>query len=174
MMINVKILPPTKRALTVLAVAIGLLFVQPVRAADEYPAPGYFLGGLSPDSRWSEILAKPGIKADFPFVAFESTFVPLSSVCVDGAMLAITDPRIDTGARVSADTLRAQVQAATEAGKLAAAPASPMASVTSSDQPSQVAMSYPVSVYKVTESGIRREFLFLFDKPWPIPVCPAK
>jgi hypothetical protein len=35
-------------------------------------------------------------------------------------------------------------------------------------------MSYPVSVYKVTESGIRREFVFLFDKPWPIPVCTAK
>ena len=173
-MISVKILSQARRAFTVLAVATGLLFVQPVKAADEYPAPGYFLGGLSADSRWNEILAKPGIKADFPFVAFESTYVPLSSVCVDGAMLAIADPRIDTGARVSADTLRAQVQAATEAGKLATAPASPTAAATSTDQPSQVAMSFPVSVYKVTESGIRREFLFLFDKPWPIPVCPAK
>lgn len=130
--------------------------------------------GLSADSRWNEILAKPGIKADFPFVAFESTYVPLSSVCVDGAMLAIADPRIDTGARVSADILRAQVQAATEAGELAIAPASPTAAATSTDQPSQIAMSFPVSVYKMTEIGFRREFLFLFDKPWPIPVCPAK
>jgi hypothetical protein len=159
---------------TALAVASGLVFVQPVRATDEYPATGYFLNGLSTDSRWNEILAKPGIKADFPMVAFGSTFVPLSSVCVDGAVLAITDPRIDTGARVSSDTLRAQVQAATEAGKLAAVPADPTASAASANQPSQVAMSYPVSVYKVTESGIRREFLFLFDKPWPIQVCPAK
>ena len=173
-MISVKILPQTKRVLTALAVATGLLFVQPVKAADEYPAPGYFLGGLSADSRWSEILAKPGIKADFPMVAFETTFVPLSNVCVDGDMLAISDPRMDTGARVSADTLRAQVQAATEAGKLAGAPAGPVAAATSSNQPSQIAMSYPVSVYKVTETGIRREFIFLFDKPWPIPVCPAK
>jgi hypothetical protein len=100
--------------------------------------------------------------------------VPLSSVCVDGAMLAITDPRIDTGARVSADTLRAQVQAATDAGKQAAKPASPLAAAASSDQPSQVALSYPVSVYKVTERGIMREWVYLFDKPWPIPVCPAK
>jgi hypothetical protein len=173
-MISVKILSQARRAFTVLAVATGLLFAPPVKAADEYPAPGYFLGGLSADSRWNEILAKPGIKADFPFVAFESTYVPLSSVCVDGVMLAIADPRIDTGARVSADILRAQVQAATEAGELAIAPASPTAAATSTDQPSQIAMSFPVSVYKVTERGIRREFLFLFDKPWPIPVCPAK
>jgi hypothetical protein len=173
-MISVELLSQARRALTVLAVATGFLFVQPVKAADEYPAPGYFLGGLSADSRWNEILAKPGIKADFPFVAFESTYVPLSSVCVDGAMLAIADPRIDTGVRVSADTLRAQVQAATEAGKLATTLASPTASAASIDQPGRVAMSFPVSVYKVTESGIRREFLFLFDKPWPIPVCPAK
>jgi hypothetical protein len=173
-MISVKILPQAKRVLTVLTLATGLLTVSPVRAADEYPATGYFLGGLSADSRWSEILAKPGIKADFPMVAFESTFVPLSNVCVDGEMLAITDPRMDTGVRVSAETLRAQVQAAADAGKLAAGPGSPMAAAASSNQPSQVAMSYPVSVYKVTEIGIRREFLFLFDKPWPIPVCSAK
>ncbi len=85
-MISVKILSQARRTFSVLAVATGLLFVQPVKAADEYPAPGYFLGGLSADSRWNEILAKPGIKADFPFVAFESTYVPLSSVCVDGAI----------------------------------------------------------------------------------------
>jgi len=173
-MISVKIVPQTKRVLTVLSVATGLLFGQPAQAVDVYPATGYFLGGLSEESRWSEILAKPGIRADFPMVTFESTFVPLPNVCVDGAMLAITDPRIDTGVRVSADTLRAQVQAATEAGKLAAAPASPTASAAASDQPSQVAMSFPVSVYKFTEIGIRREWLYLFDKPWPITVCPAK
>jgi hypothetical protein len=92
---------------------------------------------------------------------------------VNGDMLAISDPRIDTGARVSADTLRAQVQAAADAAKQAS-PAGPLASAASSDQPSQVAMSFPVSIYKVTESGIRREWVYLFDKPWPIPVCPAK
>jgi hypothetical protein len=172
-MISVKILPQTRRVLTVLTLATGLLSVQPVKAADEYPASGYFRGGLSEDSRWSEILAKPGMKADFPFVPFEATYVPLSSVCVNGDMLAISDSRIDTGARVSADTLRAQVQAAADAAKQVS-PAGPMASAASSDQPSQVAMSFPVSVYKVTESGIRREWLYLFDKPWPIPVCPAK
>jgi len=173
-MISVKIPPQTRRVLTVLTLATGLLSVQPVKAADEYPASGYFRGGLSEDSRWSEILAKPGIKADFPFVPFEATYVPLSSVCVNGDMLAISDPRIDTGARVSADTLRAQVQAAADAAKQAGLPAGPLASAGTSDQPSQVAMSFPVSIYKVTESGIRREWVYLFDKPWPIPVCPAK
>ena len=78
-MISVNILSQARRTFSVLAVAIGLLFVQPVKAGYEYPAPGYFLGGLSADSRWNEILAKPGIKGDFPFVAFESTYVPLSS-----------------------------------------------------------------------------------------------
>ena len=172
-MISVKILSQTGRVLTVLTLATGLLSVQPVKAADEYPASGYFRGGLSEDSRWSEILAKPGMKADFPFVPFEATYVPLSSVCVNGDMLAISDPRIDTGARVSADTLRAQVQAAADAAKQAS-PAGALASAASSDQSSQVAMSFPVSIYKVTESGIRREWVYLFDKPWPIPVCPAK
>ena len=172
-MISVKILSQTRRVLTVLTLATGLLSVQPVKAADEYPASAYFRGGLSEESRWSEILAKSGIKADFPFVPFEATYVPLSSVCVNGDMLAISDPRIDTGARVSADTLRAQVQAAADAAKQAS-PAGPLASAASSDQPSQVAMSFPVSIYKVTESGIRREWVYLFDKPWPIPVCPAK
>jgi hypothetical protein len=175
-MTSVKALAHPRRVLMALAVTMGFLLVQPVKAMEEYPATSYFLNslGLSEDSRWNEILAKPGIKADFPMIAFGSTFVPLSSVCVDGEMLAIADPRIDTGTRVSSDTLRAQVQAATEAGKLPAAPAAPVASATAANQPTEVAMSYPVSVYKVTESGIRREFLFLFDKPWPIPVCPAK
>jgi hypothetical protein len=173
-MISVQILPQARRMLAAFILATGLLVVTPARAADEYPAPGYFLGGLSAESRWSEILATPGIKADFPMIAFESTFVPLSNVCVSGDMLAISDPRMDTGARVSADTLRAQVQAATEAGRLAAVPSGPMAAAATANEPTQVAMSYPISVYKVTESGIRREFLFLFDKPWPIPVCPAK
>lgn len=173
-MTSLKVLPHTRRVLMALAMTTGLLLAQPANATDEYPATSYFLNGLSVDSRWNEILAKPGIKADFPMIAFGSTFVPLSSVCVDGDMLAIADPRIDNGTRVSSDTLRAQVQAATEAGELAATPAAPMASATAANQPTQVAMSYPVSVYKVTESGIRREFVFLFDKPWPIPVCPAK
>jgi hypothetical protein len=174
-MISLRILPQTRRMLTVLTVATGLVFAQPIRAAEEYPAPGFFLDGLSDGSSWSEVQAKPGVKVDFPFVAFESTYVPLSSVCVDGAMLAISDPRMDTGARVSADTLRAQVEAAAAAGGEIAPPRSPLASAAvASDQPSPVAMRFPVKVYKVTERGILREWVYLFTKPWPIPACPAK
>ena len=164
-MISLKILPQTRRMLTVLTVATGLVFVQPIRAADEYPAPGFFLGGLSAGSRWSEIQAKPGVKVDVPFVAFESTYVPLSSVCVDGAMLAISDPRMDTGARVSADTL-ARPGPGRHGSRQAEIDRTgqPAASAAASDQPSPVAMSFPVTVYKVTERGIRRELVFLFDQ----------
>jgi hypothetical protein len=31
----------------------------PVTAADEYPAPAFFLDGVTAESRWSEIRAKP-------------------------------------------------------------------------------------------------------------------
>jgi hypothetical protein len=39
-MMSVKIRPQATRVLTVLTVATGLLFVPPVKGADEYPAPG--------------------------------------------------------------------------------------------------------------------------------------
>ncbi|HEY7138999.1 MAG TPA: hypothetical protein VIE44_02790 [Methylomirabilota bacterium] len=159
--------------------ALGLsaalvLLALPAGAADEYPAPGYFLGGLSNQSSWNEILAKPGVKADFPYVGFESTFVPLSSVCVSGDMLAISDPRIDTGVRVSADELKAQARAAAEAGRYATEPGTRVAAATPSSTPPPPAISFPVKVYKVTERGILREWVLLFEKPWPIAVCPAK
>jgi hypothetical protein len=152
----------------------ALIFALPARAADEYPAPGYFLDGLSEQSSWSEILKKPGVRADFPFVAFESTFVPLSSVCVTGEMLAISDPRIDTGVRVSADELKAQARAAADAGRYAAEPGAQVAAAAPTSPPTQATISFPVKVYKVTERGLMREWVFLFEKPWPITGCPAK
>jgi hypothetical protein len=163
-----------RRVLTVLGVAVVLLLVRPAGAADEYPALGFFLDGLTERSSWNEILAKPGMKPDFPFVGFGPTFVPPSSVCVDGQMLAISDPRIDTGVRVSAEGLREQVRAAAAAGGYVAEPGSQVATTMSPNTPSQTAMQYPVSVYKVTERGFMRQWVFLFDKRWPIPACPAK
>ena len=156
-----------------LALSVALLIALPVRAADEYPAPGYFLDGLGAQSSWSEILKKPGVKADFPFVAFESTYVPLSSVCVTGETLAISDPRIDTGVRVSAAELKAQARAAADAGRYATEPGAQVAAAAPSSPPPPV-ISFPVKVYKVTERGFMREWVYLFEKPWPIMECSAK
>src|SRR5215471_20214427 len=79
---------------------------------EEFPATGYFLKGLSESSSWNEILAKPAIKPDFPFLAFGTTYVPLSDVCVTGDTVAIANPRLDNGVRISADELRKLVEAA--------------------------------------------------------------
>jgi hypothetical protein len=163
-----------RHVLMALAVAVLLMLAPPARAADEYPAPGFFLDGLTEQSSWNAIMTKPGMKPDFPFVAFETTFVPLSSVCVDGSMLAIADPRIDTGVRVSADELRAQVKAAADAGRRVTEPGGQLAVAGPSDQGSAAALGFPVKVYKVTERGFMREWVYLFEKPWPIQSCPAK
>jgi hypothetical protein len=163
------------RALCILGLSATLLLVPRLAgAADEYPAPAFFLGGLTEQSSWDEILKKPGVKAAFPFVGFGPTFVPLSGICSGGEMLAIADPRMDTGVRVSAEELRAQVQAAAAARGYVAEPGGQLAAMTPSGASSQVATRYPVSVYKVFEQGLMREYVFLFDKLWPIPACLAK
>jgi hypothetical protein len=165
----------TRALAGVLGLSFGLLLALPALAGDEYPAPGYFLGALTRDSSWDAITKTPGVKPGFPYVAFGSTFVPLSSVCVDGDMLAIADPRVDTGVRVvSAEPLRAQVEASAAAGGYLAEPGGRLAAAATPDVAPQVVMRYPVSVYKVTELGIRRAYVFLFDKLWPISACPAK
>jgi hypothetical protein len=151
----------------------AVLLARPVIAADEYPAPAFFLDGLTAESRWSEILSKPGMKAEFPFVGFESTFVALDSMCVDGPMLAIANPRLDTGVRTSAETFRAQAAAAI-AGAPAPPPSPRLAAVTATDPPRQVALYYPVRVFKVIDRAPNPERIFLFQKLWPVPVCPAK
>jgi len=135
-------------------------------------APG-FLNGLTAESRWSEILSKPGMKAEFPFVGFESTFVALDSVCVDGPMLAIANPRLDTGVRTSAETFRAQAEAAS-AGAHAPPPGPQLAAATATDPPRQIALHYPVRVFKVIDRAPNPERIFLFEKFWPVPVCPGK
>jgi hypothetical protein len=160
------------RFLSVPGVPQMLLLAQPAGAVYEYPATGYFLQGLSEHSSWNEILKTPGVRADFPFISFGSTFVPLSSVCVGGDMLAIADPRIDPGARVSAEGLRAQVRAAAPSGGYPTS--GPFAAAVPPNAPSQVSMAYPVEVYLFTERGFFRDWKLLFQKPWPILVCPAK
>ena len=133
------------RALCILGLSATLLLVPRLAgAADEYPAPAFFLGGLTEQSSWDEILKKPGVKTVFPFVGFGPTFVPLSGICSGGEMLAIADPRMDTGVRVSAEQLRAQVQAAAAARGYVAEPGGQLAAMTLPGASSQVAMRYPV------------------------------
>jgi hypothetical protein len=160
-------------ACSLLGLFASLVLAPPVTAGYEYPAPAFFLDGLTENSDWREILAKPGIKAEFPLIGFETTFVSLESVCVDGSMLAIANPRLDTGVRVPADELRARVEAAT-AGRLDAEPGNRLAAAASTDPPRQVALRYPVNVYRFVERGLLRQHIFLFQKLWPIPTCPAK
>jgi hypothetical protein len=108
----------------------------------------------------------------FPYVGFASTYVPLSGVCIDGDTVAIADPRIDNSVRISADELRAQARAASTGrgdvasagGQLAAAAPVPA---------SNVALRDPVKVYKVIPRGLWEDWVY-FEKPWPIPICPAK
>ncbi len=161
------------RAFLVSLTVGAALLARPVTAADEYPAPAFFLNGLTAESRWSEILSKPGMKAEFPFVGFESTFVALDSVCVDGPMLAIANPRLDTGVRTSAETFRAQAEAAS-AGAHAPPPGPQLAAATATDPPRQIALHYPVRVFKVIDRAPNPERIFLFEKFWPVPVCPGK
>jgi hypothetical protein len=161
------------RAILVPFAVAALLVARPVAAADEYPAPAFFLDGLTAESRWSEILARPGMTAELPFVGFESTFVALDSVCVDGAMLAIANPRLDTGVQTSAEPFRAQAKAA-----MASAPFPPpdpqLAATMATDPPRQVALHYPVRVLKVIPRAPNPERIFLFEKLWPVAVCSGK
>src|SRR5262245_13480822 len=177
-MITEKTAPRRRRVATVLGMSLVFLLVQPALAGDggayEYPAPGYFSSGLSEQSSWDQILGTPGVKAEIPLVNFGPTFVPLSSVCVDGDMLAIADPRIDTGVRVSAAQLRDQVRAAMPEGGYLAAGGPQLAEAAPTAFPPHVALAYPVDVYKLTERGFFREFVFLFRKPWPVLNCPVK
>ena len=162
-----------RRATAGVCLSLVLLFAASAWAVEEYPAPGYFLDGLSKDSSWTEILAKPGIKVVFPYVAFGSTYVAISSVCVDGDAVAIADPRIDNGVRISAAELREQVQAA-NAGRDNLASAGSQLAASGPIQPgSNVVMHDPVKVYKLVERGLLQDWIFLFDKPWPIQACPV-
>jgi hypothetical protein len=162
-----------RRLLSGLAACFTLLVTLPATAGEEYPATAFFLDGLTERSSWSEILAKPGVKAEFPFIAFETTFVPLESVCVDGTMLAIANPGLDTGVRVPAAELQAQAEAAV-AGRFVVQPDARLAAATPGEPARRVAMQYPVTVAKWIEQGLARQRIFLFEKLWPIPVCQAK
>ena len=138
-----------------------------------YPATSYFLDGIGPDSSWSEILAKPGVRAVFPYVAFGSTYVPLSDVCISGDTVAIANPRIDNGIRIPADELRAQAQAATAAHNSVASTGGRLAAAGPVQPAAGVALRDPVQVYKVLDKGQWPDWIYLFEKPWPIPTCPA-
>jgi hypothetical protein len=156
-----------------LAVCFVLLLALPAAAGEEYPATAFFLDGVTEQSSWKEILAKPGIKTEFPSIAFETTFVPLESVCVDGAMLAIANSGLDTGVRVPAAELQARAEAAV-AGRFVVQPGTVLAAAAPGGPARQVAMRYPVTVAKWIERGLLRQRIFLFEKLWPIPVCSSK
>jgi hypothetical protein len=162
------------QATALLCLSVALLLSVSVWAFDEYPATSYFLNGLSADSSWNEILAKPGIRAVFPYVGFGSTYVSLSSVCVNGDTIAIADPRIDNGIRIPADELRAQVQAATAGRGYTASSSSQLGAAGSVQAAPDVALRDPVKVYRVIDRGLWQDWIYLFDKPWPIPTCPVK
>jgi hypothetical protein len=163
------------QAIAVLCLAIVLLLSVSAGAGGYlYPATGYFLDGISADSSWNEIMAKPGIRAVFPYIAFGSTYVPLSDVCVDGDTVAIANPRIDNGIRIPADELRAQVRAATAGQGSAASTGGPIAAAVPVQPTADVALRDPVLVYKVLDKGQWPDWIYLFEKPWPIPTCPAK
>src|SRR5262249_35596196 len=99
-----------------------------------------------------------------------------SSLCLLSASTATcfrSRIHIDNGVRVSAAQLREQVRAAMpEAGYLAAGPQ--LAAAAPPAFPTQVALAYHLDVYKFTERGFYREFVFLFRKPRPVLNCLAK
>jgi hypothetical protein len=156
-----------------LGLSVSLLIALPAWAADEYPAPAYFLDGLTAESPWGQILAKPGITAELPFIPFESTYVALDNVCIDGPQLAIGNPRLDSGVRISAETLRAQAAAAT-AGAPVTPPGPQLAAAAPTDPPREVALHYPVRVLKVIERAPNPERIYSFEKLWPVGACSKK
>jgi hypothetical protein len=147
-MFRYDVLGSWRRGFGLLVLSVAILLARYTQAAEEYPAPGYFLEGLTAESSWKDIQSKPDIKAELPEIAFGSTFVSLGSVCVDGSTLAIADPRIDNGVRVSADELRAQVQTARAANPQLTEPMVQVAGGAPSEtgEPPQVAMYYPANV----------------------------
>jgi hypothetical protein len=160
----------TLAASTVLVVALA------VDAGDSYLAPGFFAGGLTAQSSWEEISAAPSIQAEVPMLNFGATFVPLSAICVDGAMLRIADPRIDNGVRVSVASLPGMPArtgptgyAATRADRFAAG-AGALADVGPPAEPLQRL----VSVYKIIPRPLSTERVYLFDKALEIPTCSTR
>ena len=115
----------------------------------------------------------PAIRWGVAYGVVESTYVALDSVCVDGPLLAVRDPRLDNGVRVSAETFRAQAAAAT-AGADIAPPNPPLAAATAMTPARQVALHYPVRVLKVIPRAPNPERIYLFEKLWPVPICPSR
>jgi hypothetical protein len=163
----------------VATVLVTLLLALPAAAGEYYPAPAFFAGSMSADSSWDEILKARGIQAQFPFVGFGNTFVPINGVCLDGDKLAIADPRSDNGVRVSADQFREQARTAmARMGDGAPARVDRFAAVAPSAQGSlsespASPIRYPVNVYRVLQS-LSTIYVFLFQKPWEIPTCTAQ
>src|SRR5262249_31866029 len=105
---------------------------------------------------------------------FGPTYVPLASVCVDGDTVAIADSRMDNGMRIPAADLRAQAQAATAAQNYASTTGPQFAAAGPVQPATNVALTDPVKVYPVIDKGFWQEWVYLFEKPWPVPTCPAK
>lgn len=120
-------------ALVMLALARG------AGAADSYPAPAYFAGGLTAASSWEEILRTPGIAADFPHIGFATRFIPLNATCVAGGRLRPLDAASPGEGPVARDGGR-----------------------------------YAISVYKVIPTSLNPSRVFLFNKSFDVPACPAR
>jgi hypothetical protein len=150
-----------------------LLLALPVGAGDFYPAPAFFADGLTERSSWEQILAKPDKQGDFPLLDFGQTLVPISALCVDTAMLRIADPRIDNGVTVAVERVGGILRAGGGTGDDRLAAVGPAATLGSGDQSGGAPLGYPVSVYKVFLRPQTIERIFLFNKYWWIPRCPA-
>ena len=161
-------------AIAALGVSAALLVSISAWAWEDYAGTSYFLDGISAESSWNEILAKPGMKAVFPQINFGPTYVSLSNVCVNGDTVAIADTRGGTGLRIPADGLRAQVEAATAGHTYGANAGGPLAAAGPVEPATNVAVRYPVKVYRVIDEGQWQHWIYAFDKLWPIPTCPGK
>jgi hypothetical protein len=157
------------------AAILALLLLAPAAYAGESPQ-SFFAGGLTEQSSWEQILKTRGVRAEFPHVGFGTMFVPLQSLCLDGDMLAVSDPRIDNGHRISADSIGSRRWTEAGAAARAAAPGRTGSDVApgASDRPTPPPVIYPVAVVRIIETGLSPQRILLFRKDWQVPPCTGR
>ena len=163
-----------------LGAAIACLLALPAAADDNFPGPGSYGDRLTPQSSWEEILKTPGVRPDFPQLNFGKEYVPLTAVCVEGAMLRIADPRLDNGVRLPvAQVVGREGTSAAPSGYAAerADPFSvrPVALAAGQpqggpDRPPHAVVGVPVNVDK-SNSWVTGSRVTIFHKVWEIPAC---
>ena len=162
------------------AALVTLLLALPVSGRETTFSSEYYSGGLTAESSWAAILKAPGIQPQWPELSFGNTLAPISIVCLDSAedKLRIADPGRDNGVRMSAEPFRETARAAMT-GSSPARLLDRDAALTPSIQrqpaePPEGAISFPVSVYKSLPNNKEPVIVFLFHKPWEVPICSAR